>query len=53
LLVDRVDTRLPEDARHAAAAVAEFRKKARVRRRLAALLLEEALPALRLLDLAA
>jgi hypothetical protein len=53
LLVERVGARLPPDARVAAAAVTEFRKNARVRRRLAALLLEDAVPALRLLELAA
>jgi hypothetical protein len=53
VLVERVAARLPHDARVAAAAVAEFRKDARVRRRLAALLLEDAVPALRLLELAA
>ncbi len=53
LLVERVGARLPQGARRAAGAVAEFRKNARVRRRLAALLLEDALPALQLLDLAA
>jgi hypothetical protein len=53
LLVERVAARLPQDARVAAGAVAAFGKKPRVRRRLASLLLEDAVPALRLLELAA
>jgi hypothetical protein len=53
LLVDRVGARLPEGSRVAAAAVGEFRKSARIRGRLAGLLLEDAVPALRLLDPAA
>jgi hypothetical protein len=53
LLVERVGARLPQDARVGAAAVAEFRENARVRRRLAGLLLEDAVSALRLFELAA
>jgi hypothetical protein len=53
LLVDRVAAHLPPDARHAAAAVADFRRNGRVRHRLATLLLEDAVPALELLETAA
>ena len=52
LLVERVAARLPDDARVSAAAVAAFRNNVRVRRRLAALLLEDAGWTLPLLELA-
>lgn len=52
-LVERVAERLPADAVVAAACVEAFRVEARVRRELAVLLLEDAVPALRTLGLAA